>query len=221
MPRLCRHAARHLLRAGVMLSVLLAAGNSLGAGNSAVFTSRLPSQAPAFQISFYYLALESDYRAGDGAAFRNPKGRVLHQASREFVAAASIEGSAKLNNGQVLNYSSRVNKEVRWMPIDAPYGLGSSGCALIPMRSAAVDPNVIRVGSKLLIAETRGIRLPDGSLHDGVWEAVDVGGAIRGKRIDLFTGEGKASMEIPRGSGLAHLQQVTAQVIGQVERCRS
>ena len=34
------------------------------------------------------------------------------------------------------------------------------------------------------------MKLPDGSAHDGIFYAHDVGGAIRGKRIDLFTGAG-------------------------------
>ncbi|MHA1564248.1 MAG: 3D domain-containing protein [Alphaproteobacteria bacterium] len=217
-----RDAGRHLLLAGTFIAVSLLAGcNNLVTGNSARAADRHAPETHTLRISFYYLALESDYRAGNNAAFRNIRGHVLYQASREFVEAASIEGSAKLNNGQILNYRSRVGKEVRWMRVDAPYGIGSTGCALVPMRSAAVDPEVIRVGSKLLIAETRGIRLPDGSLHDGIWEAVDIGTSIKGKRIDLFTGEGIGSMEVPRGSGLNHLQMVTAKVIGQVDNCRS
>ena len=33
--------------------------------------------------------------------------------------------------------------------------------------------------------------LPGGGMHDGYWYASDTGGAIKGARIDLFTGPGE------------------------------
>ncbi len=32
------------------------------------------------------------------------------------------------------------------------------------------------------------MQLPDGSVHDGLWRAEDIGGAIKKDRIDLFIG---------------------------------
>ena len=37
-------------------------------------------------------------------------------------------------------------------------------------------------------------RLADGSIHDGYWYVSDTGGAIKGEKIDLYTGSGRGSM---------------------------
>ncbi len=74
-------------------------------------------------------------------------------------------------------------------------GNDSLGCRPIPMRTLATDPRVIPRRTKLFIRETVGIRLPDGTVHDGYWYASDTGGAIRGQRVDLYTGHGRGSMQ--------------------------
>ena len=72
--------------------------------------------------------------------------------------------------------------------------LDSLGCKVVAMRTVAVDKNLIPKRSILFIKETVGMKLPDGSIHDGYWYASDTGGAIKGDRIDLYTGKGKGSM---------------------------
>jgi len=73
-------------------------------------------------------------------------------------------------------------------------GNDSLGCRPIPMRTVAVDPRYIPRRTRLFIPETVGMRMPDGSIHDGYWYASDTGGAIKGQKIDLYTGHGRASM---------------------------
>ncbi|MBU1347808.1 MAG: hypothetical protein KKA16_12790 [Alphaproteobacteria bacterium] len=74
-------------------------------------------------------------------------------------------------------------------------GNDSLGCRPIPMRTLATDPRVIPRRTKLFIRETVGMRMPDGTIHDGYWYASDTGGAIRGQRVDLYTGNGRGSMQ--------------------------
>ncbi|HEY5411371.1 MAG TPA: 3D domain-containing protein [Caulobacteraceae bacterium] len=83
----------------------------------------------------------------------------------------------------------------------------SMGCRVVPMRTLAVDPHVVPKGSVVFIKETVGLPLPGGGIHDGLWYASDIGGAIKGDRIDLFTGDGAASARalIRHGIDLAHL----------------
>jgi 3D (Asp-Asp-Asp) domain-containing protein len=70
----------------------------------------------------------------------------------------------------------------------------SLGCSTVPMRTAATDPSVVRRRTILFIPETVGMKMPDGTLHDGYWYASDTGGGIKGRRIDLYTGSNRASM---------------------------
>ena len=73
-------------------------------------------------------------------------------------------------------------------------GRDSLGCRPIAMRTVAVDPKVIPRRTRLFIRETVGMRLADGTRHDGYWYASDTGGAIKGQKVDLFTGHGRGSM---------------------------
>lgn len=92
----------------------------------------------------------------------------------------------------------------------------SLGCRLLPMRTVAVDPKVFPRHSVLFIKETVGLKLPDGSLHDGYWFASDVGGAIKGQRIDLFTGAGAASMKVLQALNMTTIRAVK---VGMFEGC--
>ena len=94
--------------------------------------------------------------------------------------------------------------------------LDALGCKVVAMRTVAVDKNLIPKRSVLFIKETVGMKMPDGSVHDGYWYASDVGGAIKGKRIDLFTGAGAGSMKPARGLNLASL---TAVKVGEFKGC--
>ena len=86
-------------------------------------------------------------------------------------------------------------------------GRDSMGCRVVPMRTLAVDPSVVPRGTVVFIKETVGLPLPGGGVHDGLWYASDIGGAIKGDRIDLFTGSGAPSARslVNHGLNLAHL----------------
>jgi 3D (Asp-Asp-Asp) domain-containing protein len=78
-------------------------------------------------------------------------------------------------------------------------GNDSLGCRPVAMRTLATDPRVIPRRTRLFIRETVGMRLADGTVHDGYWYASDTGGAIKGQRVDLYTGNGRGSMQQARG----------------------
>jgi 3D (Asp-Asp-Asp) domain-containing protein len=92
--------------------------------------------------------------------------------------------------------------------------LDSLGCKVVAMRTVAIDSNLIPKRSILFIKETVGLKMPDGSIHDGYWYASDTGGAIKGKRIDLYTG-GPAG---PRAKAL-NLAKLTAVKVGEFKGC--
>jgi 3D (Asp-Asp-Asp) domain-containing protein len=92
----------------------------------------------------------------------------------------------------------------------------SLGCKPVPMRTVAVDPTVIPRRTILFIAETVGMPLPGGGKHDGYWYASDTGGAIKGKRIDLFTGRGHGSMA---PAAKFNMQKLTIAKAGRFDGC--
>lgn len=94
--------------------------------------------------------------------------------------------------------------------------MDSLGCRVVAMRTAAIDAALIPKHTILFIKETVGLRMPDGSAHDGYWYASDTGGAIKGKRIDLFTGMSAGSMSPMRGM---NLDQLTVTKVGEFKGC--
>ena len=70
------------------------------------------------------------------------------------------------------------------------YGITASGESLVghnlySARAIAVDPTVIPLGSKVRIIFDN----PDVKQYNGIYTAIDTGGAIKGTRIDLFFGD--------------------------------
>jgi 3D (Asp-Asp-Asp) domain-containing protein len=94
--------------------------------------------------------------------------------------------------------------------------LDSLGCKVVAMRTVAVDKHLIPTRSVLFIKETVGLKMPDGSTHDGYWYASDSGSAIKGERIDLYTGANARSMSGVKGLNLASL---TAVKVGDFKGC--
>ena len=92
----------------------------------------------------------------------------------------------------------------------------SLGCKVVAMRTAAVDVALIPKRTLLFIKETVGLQMPDGSIHDGYWYASDTGGAIKGPKIDLFTGMSARSMGAMRPLNLSQLTVVKA---GEFKGC--
>jgi 3D (Asp-Asp-Asp) domain-containing protein len=92
----------------------------------------------------------------------------------------------------------------------------SLGCRVSAMRTVAVDPAIVARHSIIFIKETAGLVLPDGTVHDGYWYASDIGGAIHGSRIDLFTGAGAISMRPLMG---LNTKTLTVSKVGEFSGC--
>jgi 3D (Asp-Asp-Asp) domain-containing protein len=94
--------------------------------------------------------------------------------------------------------------------------LDSLGCKVVAMRTLAVDKTVIPRRTVVFIKETVGLPMPNGDKHDGYWYASDVGGAIKGNKLDLFSGDGRASMKPLMPLNLATLSVVK---VGEFKGC--
>ena len=113
----------------------------------------------------------------------------------------------------VENAGETALKAPQWLMKATYYFLGargvrardSMGCRAVPMRTLAVDPQVVPKGSIVFIKETVGLPMPGGGVHDGIWYASDVGGAIKGQRIDLYTGTGPKSAQVIKALNLQSL----------------
>lgn len=70
-----------------------------------------------------------------------------------------------------------------------PYGYGVQALCLDPFYSIAADLSIHKVGDVIFVPRLVGLRLPDGSKHNGYLVIRDQGGAIIGEdRFDFFTG---------------------------------
>lgn len=82
--------------------------------------------------------------------------------------------------------------QVLWMPGEG-YGKGIKNYKLVPYRTIAVDPTVIPLGSVIYISDADGktVIMENGEtwVHDGYFFAGDVGSAVKGNHIDIFTGK--------------------------------
>ena len=118
-------------------------------------------------------------------------GQYLSTVIESFANELKMEGSGWLADGRVINYAGRCTMGVGTCfevldPSTHPFGRGARRRPLVPFRSVAVDRRLIPIGDTLYAPEFDGLRLPDGTIHDGCLRADDTGGAIRQRLIDFF-----------------------------------
>lgn len=150
--------------------------------------------------TFYWVSMERETGEAKNTPVIGTRGEELARVSYSYYRDLVLEGTGRLLDGRTLNYAGAVtlpggSTQYRFRECgpEAPYGYGAGGRSLVPFRSVAVDPKVIRLDSEVFIPAAVGVKLPDGSIHDGRFRAVDVGGAIQGQRIDIFTSYGDQS----------------------------
>lgn len=157
-----------------------------------------------FKVTFYWVESEATY-AKDAAdtPLLDEAGKELGRFAKKFVERVRVEGTGKLRDGRVINTSG---KEGRFSVVRCPNGLGVQGYHLLPFRSVACDKDVVPIGTELYVPAAVGAKLPDGTVHDGNFWTHDVGGGIRGKHLDFFTGAGDQS-ELLEKAGLRNLKE--------------
>ena len=179
-----------------------------------------PARVGRAIITFYWTIDESSsrYRLKTSTVLRDPAGTVVAQTSKRFKRDLVKQGTGVLRDGRTVYYVRRVAGESRFRVTSSPYGIGSTGCPLIPYRTVAVDPHFVKIGSRVYIPQLKGARLPDGTIHDGMFIAGDRG-RFRGAHIDFFAGYG------PRGArpfirkGYRSRSHVTVYIAGRSSGC--
>jgi 3D (Asp-Asp-Asp) domain-containing protein len=154
-----------------------------------------------FIDTYYFNVLESDYPGPQTVALKDGRGRLIAMVAEGFWRHLRVEGSGRLRDGRQVNTS-----ESGFTVVDAPMGEGN--CPLVPWRTIAVDHRVIPLGTIVKIDETVGLKLPDGAVSDGVWQAEDTGGEVRNAQVDLYVGDGEATGKRLDDAGI-HLKALT------------
>ncbi len=168
-----------------------------------------------FRNTHYYVVFEADYpKEVKDSAVLTMEGDVLAMVTAKLFKDLRMEGSAILLDGRVVNWAGRVDGESRYHITRHAWGRGTGNCALNPFHTIAADPAQIPAGAVVKILETVGMKLPDGTIHDGVWRAEDTGSAILHDRIDLFIGK-KGYSSYLRAHGIDHLQPLTITLVNQ------
>lgn len=197
--------------AAMKLAIGIAVGTMLGA----VATAMGGSDSPELKIgralmTFYWVIDESSsrYAHRHDVVIRDPRGGVIAQTSAKFRRELIMEGAGRLRDGRMVLYSRKTKGEHRFRLTSTPYGKGVTGCPLVPYRTIAVDPDFVRLGSKVFIPQLQGARLPDGTLHDGLFSALDRG-QFRGAHIDVFVGVGSRGSRVFSRKGYGSRSHVT------------
>lgn len=155
-----------------------------------------------FRITFYWLVEEESYHGKKNCPLYTSDGKLVGKFTSQFVRDFQTESCALLSDGRVISYLKKAN---RCQVVDMP--IGANGYTLTELRSVAVDPTVIPIGARLYIKDAADIPLGDSMMHDGLFEAHDVGSAIKGNRIDVYLGL-KSNMDLFRSTALCRTGDV-------------
>lgn len=164
----------------------------------------------SFRVTYYWVVNEKHYKKAKERQVLTMNGKLISWVSKRFKKDLDMEGTGILLNGKTVNYAGMKNGGVRYKYTPSRWGLGVGTCKLLPYRSVAVDPRIIPLGTKVYIPQAKGMKLPDGTIHDGIFRAEDVGQAIKQKKMDFFAAEGASSGNLYNKHGIRSMKQITA-----------
>lgn len=183
-----------------------------------------------FRNTYYDFPSETDF-VDAKVSLMGTECRPIEQVPRSFYEAVCVQGSGMLASGVTVSFAKRdcscaevcprTGQKICFDALDRaefPWGRGALGKPITPLRTVAVDSQVIPLGTHLYIAEFDGIpRGPDGAPHDGCFVAEDRGLRVVGDHIDIFAGHPKMTAHlnqlIPSNRGV-HVYTNTARCHG-------
>ncbi len=128
--------------------------------------------------------------------------KAIASVTQIFHDQVCVQGSGRLSTGETISFAKRdcacaavcprSGHKICFEKLDPkvfPTGRGATGKPVEPLRSIAVDSDVIPLGSVVFIAEYVGLPLPGGGRHDGCFRADDRGSKVVGRHVDIFTGD--------------------------------
>jgi 3D (Asp-Asp-Asp) domain-containing protein len=156
-----------------------------------------------FRNTYYDFPSEQDF-TGELVAIKSPQCTTLKDVPRGFYEALCVQGSGTLSTGPTVSFSKRdcacaevcprTGQRICFDALDAaqfPWGRGATGHAITPLLTVAVDSDVIPLLAPIYIPEFDGMPRDAGAgaLHDGCFIAQDRGLRVKGKHVDVFTGD--------------------------------
>ena len=159
-----------------------------------------------FKVTYYWAVDETEYPTSRSSAIYLADGQLLGRFSSAFVKAFREEAAACLKDGRRISYMKRAN---RAKVVDQFLGCG--GCTLTELKSIAVDPRLIPLGSIVYIPQAENVSI-DGQVLGGIFYAHDVGSAIKGKHIDIFVGR-KTNMDAFTSAGMGSASGVDVYIL--------
>ena len=114
---------------------------------------------------------------------------LIENANSETEILEELDTST--NEIELINYHKMQNGKYLFTRVDrnrCPFGYGARGLCLDPFYTVAADLTIHKLGDVIFVPSIKGIKLPNGEIHDGFLIVRDKGGAIKGKnRFDFFT----------------------------------
>ena len=122
----------------------------------------------------------------------DPDCSPIRTVSKAFHDQLCVQGSGKLATGETVSFAKRgcacaavcprTGQHICFERLDPhrfPHGRGAMGTPITPLRTVAVDPDRIPLGTVLYIPEYHGLRDLGGRPHDGCFIAQDRGLRVR------------------------------------------
>jgi 3D (Asp-Asp-Asp) domain-containing protein len=175
-----------------------------GSGGGAAKTAKIDGRVlGSFRNTYYDFPSEADYK-GDAVALKDPRCKTIRDVPRGFHDAVCVQGSGTLTTGSTVSFAKRdcecalvcprTSQQICFDELDArrfPWGRGATGLPITPLLTVAVDTDVIPLNTAIYIPEYDGVPRDVGqsAMHDGCFVAQDRGVRVKGKHVDVFTGE--------------------------------
>ena len=134
---------------------------------------------------------------------KNDHGKILMSVCKNVFESCLMQGTCQILKGDqkfLINVGPVIDNEQRFSIIKNSaciYGTGNvptnskaqSVMCLDPFYSVAADLTLYHIGDVVFIRAAVGLKMPDGTIHDGYFIVRDSGQAIKGfGRFDFFTG---------------------------------
>lgn len=157
----------------------------------------------SFRNTYYDFPSEGDFE-GDPVDLKDARCKTIKPVPRGFYEAVCVQGSGTLASGTTVSFAKRdcdcaltcprTGQHICFDELDArhyPWGRGATGNSITPLLTVAVDTDVIPLNTAIYIPEFDGLPRDVGqtAIHDGCFIAQDRGIRVKGKQVDVFTGD--------------------------------